>query len=56
MLWCDFLAEDGEALVAVALAEIDQHLVVGAALLDDVEHVLDGRSDANVAGIDSGGR
>ena len=29
MVWCDFLAQDGEARAAVALAEIAQHLVVG---------------------------
>ena len=26
-VWCDFLAQDGEARVAVALAEIAQHPV-----------------------------
>src|SRR5260370_30485133 len=52
----DFLAEDGEARVAVALTEISQHLVVRAIFLDDVEHVLDGRPNADVAGNNSGRR
>ncbi len=52
----DFLAENGEPRVAVALTEIAQHLVVGAIFLDDVEHVLDGRPNADVAGNNSGRR
>src|SRR5450432_111591 len=52
MIGCDLFAEDGQPRVAVALAEIAQDLVVGAILLDDVEHVLNGRSDPYFTGYD----
>src|SRR5262249_10345224 len=45
--------EDGEPRIAVALAEVAQHLVVGAILLDDVEDMLDGRTDAYLARNDA---
>ena len=37
------LAEDAQIGVAVAPLHVAEHLVVGAVLLDDVQHVLDRR-------------
>ena len=53
MIRRDVLSEDRKPRIAVALLHIAEHLIVGAILLDDVDHVLDGRASADLARHDA---
>src|SRR2546421_2780944 len=46
----DGVVEDGEVRVAVSLRQVTQHLVVGAVLPDDVDHMADRRASGQAVG------
>ncbi len=50
----NFLAEKVKCLIAVALAHVAEHLIVGAVFFDDVDDVLNRRKMAVVLGKKGG--
>ena len=46
MVGADVFLEQTKRRIALALADVAQHLIVAAILFDDVEHMLDGGGNA----------
>ncbi len=46
MVGADIFLEEAQRRIALALADIAQHLIIGTIFFDDIEHMLDGGGDA----------